>query len=402
MNKGPVLAVALLGLVSGACCTVRTTGSGPSPAGPTLRVPLPSSLSTFGGVPTVTGGNLVTLTGQARSVESTAAVAGLSSVHLTGASVLTVAGDIVDASGRDHGSGTLTAQGSDLVLAGSGVQLGGTLRVQPSAVTVNTTSLVLPASSTITSAHLSFQPPTPSPTPPATAAPSPPPPVPLAGPVTIRGTSPASASVAGPNLRWTDAPADIGVASGEADFSWAGSGSITTAGGSVKGGYLGVRAQQLSASLHRAASNVAVQGTGLALQVYADGVPQVRVAARFDVLSTHATTGSFFSLRPAFVWTPRNLDSTYDMAILRIRPGNAAAGGVHIGLLPMPPMFGGEPHALVGGATGGLKSGDPIDSLVARNGDDKRSIGYDAPVGSTLVLVIEGNFDPITVTVATS
>jgi hypothetical protein len=53
------------------------------------------------------------------------------------------------------------------------------------------------------------------------------------------------------------------------------------------------------------------------------------------------------------------------------------------------------------GDTGGLKSGDPIDSLIARNGDDKRSIGYDAPAHTLLVLVVEGNFDPITVTVQT-
>ena len=99
--------------------------------------------------------------------------------------------------------------------------------------------------------------------------------------------------------------------------------------------------------------------------------------------------------------TLRNLGNTYDMAILSIHPGNVAARGVHIGLRPMPPMFGGESHALVGGDTAGLKSGDAIDSLVARHGDDKRSLGYDAAPGVALVLVVQGNFDPITVTVTT-
>jgi hypothetical protein len=90
------------------------------------------------------------------------------------------------------------------------------------------------------------------------------------------------------------------------------------------------------------------------------------------------------------------------MAILAIHPVNAAAGNVHLGLLPMPPMFGGEAHALTGGDTGGLKGGGAVDSLIARNGDDKRSIGYDAlPPGTVLVLVVQGNFDPITVTVTT-
>jgi hypothetical protein len=193
----------------------------------------------------------------------------------------------------------------------------------------------------------------------------------VAGPVTIR--SPA-VQVAGTDLRWVDAPADLAVSSSEADLSWAGSGSITTAHGPIQSTYLGVRAQQLQATLHRTSSSVGVHGTGLALQAFSNGVPQLRVPARIDILSTGATTG-FLGYRRAFVWTPRNLGNTYDMAILSIHPANAAAGGVHVGLLPMPAMFGGEPHALVGGDTAGLKGGGAIDSLIARHGDDKRSIG---------------------------
>ncbi len=141
-----------------------------------------------------------------------------------------------------------------------------------------------------------------------------------------------------------------------------------------------------------------LQGTGLALQAFADGVPQLRTTAVVNVSTIHGTTGVLNQKR-AFVWTPRNLGSTYDMAILRIRPGNAAAAGVHVGLFPMPPMFGGEPHGLVGGDTTGIKGGLPIESLNARNGDDKRSIGYDAPAGTQMVLIVEGNFDPVTITV---
>jgi hypothetical protein len=206
--------------------------------------------------------------------------------------------------------------------------------------------------------------------------------------------------ISGSGLRLVDAPVDLSVASGEADLSWAGTGSITTGQGPLQATYLGVRAQQLQAKLHRTSSEVDVEGTGLALQAYANGVPQLRVPARIDVLSSGATTG-LLGHRHAFVWTPRNLDNTYDMAILSIRPGNAAAAGVHVGLLPMPAMFGGESHALVGGDTAGLKSGGAIDSLIARHGDDKRSIGYDAPPGVPLVLIIQGNFDSITVTVTT-
>jgi hypothetical protein len=215
--------------------------------------------------------------------------------------------------------------------------------------------------------------------------------------VTLRATG---IQISGSALRLVNPPVDLAVSSGEADLSWAGSGSITTAQGPLHATYLGVRAQQLQATLHRSGSAVDVHGTGLALQAYANGVPQLRIAARVDVLSTGATTG-FFHLRHAFVWTPRNLDNHYDMAILSVRPGNAAASGVHLGLLPMPAMFGGEPHAAVGGDTAGLKSGDAIDSLIARHGNDKRSIGYDAPPGVPLVLIVSGNFDTITVTVTT-
>jgi hypothetical protein len=213
--------------------------------------------------------------------------------------------------------------------------------------------------------------------------------------VTLRGTG---LQVSGAGLRLLNPPTQLVVASGEADLSWAGSGSITTGQGPLHATYLGVRAQDLHATLVRSGSAVQVNGTGLALQAYANGVPQLRISARIDVLSSGATTG-FFHLRHAFVWTPRNLDNHYDMAILSIHPGNAAAGGVHLGLLPMPAMFGGEPHGTVGGDTAGLKSGDAIDSLIARHGNDKRSIGYDAPAGVPLVLIIEGNFAPITVTV---
>jgi hypothetical protein len=221
--------------------------------------------------------------------------------------------------------------------------------------------------------------------------------VPVAGPVTVNATA---LQIAGAGLRLVDAPADLSLTSSEADLSWAGSGSILTSQGSLQATYLGLRAQQLHATVHRTNANVEVHGTGLALQAYADGVPQLRTPARIDVLSTGATTG-FLGRRPAFVWTPRNLGNTFDMAILSIRPGNAAASGVHVGLRPMPPMFGGEPHALVGGDTTGLKGGDVIDSLVARHGDDKRSIGYDAPRGVPLVLIVRGNFDTVTVTVTT-
>ncbi|MDQ1394317.1 MAG: hypothetical protein QOF30_3294 [Acidimicrobiaceae bacterium] len=362
-------------------------------------------------VPNTGEDNMVTLDAQARSVETTAAATGLSSVHLSGTSVLTATGEVVDRTGRSLGNGELRAEGTDVLVTASALQLTGQLRVQPSLVTASGgLGVTFAVSATVASTHLTFQPP---PRPAAPAAPAPgsgsasattvattttvPPPVPVAGPVIVKATG---LQISGSGLRLVDAPADLSVSSSEADLSWAGAGSIITSHGPLQATYLGVRAQQLHAAVHRTNADVEVHGTGLALQAYANGVPQLRTPARIDVVSTGATTG-FLGRRHAFVWTPRNLGNTYDMAILSIHPGNAAASGVHIGLRPMPPMFGGESHALVGGDTAGLKSGDAIDSLVARHGDDKRSLGYDAAPGVALVLIVQGNFDPITVTVTT-
>ncbi|MDQ1429145.1 MAG: hypothetical protein QOK39_2621 [Acidimicrobiaceae bacterium] len=363
---------------------------------------------------TVPGGgdNEVTLGATARSVESTATITGLRSAHFSGTPLLTATGEVTDHAGHVLGTGTLRADGGDVAVTAGDLQVTGLMRIQPGQVTATGGSVTVGVTgsgpATVAASRLTFQPPTPPPpapavppptpagtpttAPPATAAPVPP--VAIAGPVTVRA---ASVGITGSSLRFVDAPADVAVSSPEADLSWAGSGAITTGHGPIQATYLGVRAQRLQATIHRTASEVDVAGNGLALQAYANGVPQFRVAARIDVLSSGATTG-FLGHRHAFVWTPRNLDNITDMAILSIRPGNAAASGVHLGLHPMPPMFGGEPHAPVGGDTAGLAGGDGIDSLIARHGDDKRSIGYDAPPGVQMVLVVQGNFDPITVT----
>lgn len=414
-----------LALLATGCQPSQTLGSGagaPVPAGlsgGTIAAPPgqsgPPALPGQSGqpaqpaVPRSGDDNLVTLDARARSVETTAPVTGLGSVHLSGASVLTATGDVVDHDGRDLGPGSLRAESADVVVTaapGASLQLASLLRVQPAAVTASGVSVTFSRSATVAASRLTFQP---QPRPPATPGSAPdspptvaatttvPPPVPVTGPVTLDATG---LQISGSGLRMVDAPTDLSVSSSEADLSWAGSGSIVTSVGPLKATFLGVRAQQIQATFHRTKADVEVHGTGLALQAYADGVPRLRTPARIDVLSTGATTG-FLGRRHAFVWTPRNLGNTYDMAILSIRPGNAAASGVHVGLRPMPPMFGGEPHALVGGDTAGLKGGDAIDSLVARHGDDKRSIGYDAPPGVPMVLIVQGNFDPVTVTVTT-
>ena len=354
---------------------------------------------------TAAGPNLVTLAGQARSVETTSALAGLATIHLSGPSVLTATIDVTDAAGHHLGTGGVKAVGNDVVVTGPGLTVRGRMRIQPDQVTLNdgasgAVALDLPARSTIAAGTITFQPPSP-PASAASTAPAttlPPPPVTLSGPIAVGS---GSIEVTGSSLRFTDAPAEMQLASPEADFSWAGSGSITTATTApLQAAYLGVRAQRLNVSVRRSPAAVDVGGTALALQAFADGLPQLRTSARVDIASAHAATG-LLNQKRAFVWTPRNLGSTFDMAILRIRPANAAAAGVHIGLLPMPPMFGGEPHGLTGGDTTGLKGGIAIQSLIARHGDDKRSIGYDAPPGVQMELILEGNFDPITVSVPT-
>jgi hypothetical protein len=355
-----------------------TQAQGPGPTATTTPVTFPIT------------NNLVTLDGQARSVETTASLSGLSSIHVSGDPVLTVDGAVA---GR--GVGTLTAAGGDVTITGTEMAVAGRARIQPGVVTLNSsglqsTSVTLSQTAVVSAVTLTFQPKV---TNSSTTVPS----VSLTSPVTVTN---ASAGLGGGDLRWVDAPSELHAVTSEGDLSWAGSGDIQTGNGPLRATYLGVRAQDMVATLQRSSSTVTVNGTGHALQAYANGVPQFRVPARIDVLSTGATTG-FLGRRHAFVWTPRNLNSVFDMAILSIHPGNAAGGSVHVGLLPMPPMFGGEPHALVGGDTSGLKGGSAIDSLIARNGDDKRSIGYDAGAGQEIVLIVQGNFDTITVTIPT-
>jgi hypothetical protein len=425
-NEAVIRRVAILAALVLLATGCRTT---PVESGATLTRPVPvvkggsaggGTGSPPQGLATVPAGgdNEVTLDAKARSVETTAAITGLHSAHFSGTPLLTATGEVTDHAGHVLGMGTLRADGNDVAVSAGDLQVSGQIRVQPGQVTVTGGSVTVAVAGsgpvTVTASRLTFQPPAPPvpPAPPAPAAPPPPPagtpttaapvttvppPVAIAGPVTVRT---ASVGITGASLRFVDAPADVAVSSPEADLSWAGSGTITTGRLPIQATYLGVRALGLQATVHRSASEVDVHGTGLALQAYANGVPQFRVAARIDVLSSGATTG-FLGHRHAFVWTPRNLDNITDMAILSIRPGNSAASGVHLGLHPMPPMFGGEPHALVGGDTAGLKGGDGIDSLIARHGDDKRSIGYDAPPGVAMVLIVQGNFDTITVTITT-
>ena len=189
--------------------------------------------------------NMVTIDAQARSVETTAAATGLSAVHLSGTSVLTATGEVVDRSGRSLGNGSQPAEGTDvLVTACSSLELTGQLRVQPSLVSASGgLGVSFAVSATVASAHLTFQPPAPL----APAAPAPgsgsasattvattttvPPPVPVAGPVILKATS---LQISGRACAWWMLPADLTVSSSEADLSWAGSGSIITSHGPLQ------------------------------------------------------------------------------------------------------------------------------------------------------------------------
>ncbi len=103
----------------------------------------------------------------------------------------------------------------------------------------------------------------------------------------------------------------------------------------------------------------------------------------------------------AFTWAPEN-DS--DMAITGIRPDNAEAGWISLGLLDLPAMCGGESCPARGGDATGFRRGKPINAVIIPGTGDERDIRFGVPSTAALgrhqlALVVEGNFEPIRVVV---
>jgi hypothetical protein len=222
---------------------------------------------------------------------------------------------------------------------------------------------------------------------------------------------------------WTDAPTHLSLTGDKLrhDLSWAGTGHVTGDGVDSQATFTGLRLLDVDAALDRRGASVTVGGEADVAQVYADGVPLLRTTATVGLL--HDAGGVFRTpealqvaagQRGRFIWAPRNTGRV-DMNIMRIRPATADAAWVALRLETAPPMWGGEPHAGVGGDTTGLsdkgtgglfgpRRAAPIDATLGAGKADRREIAFDVPASAAkgphvLALVLEGNFEPMRVEV---
>ena len=293
-----------------------------------------------------------------------------------------------------HGSGP------ELHVAGKGldVTVGGQLRVTASAARFvgARVTVAVPGNVTVAAATFTFEP-TPDPATTATTQPTP-----VPGPVTLISEPGARAAISSGDAEWVEAPPALrATGKGRSTLSWAGQGIVRAEGQDHRAEFLGVKASALEATIERVAGGVRVGGTATFLQVYADGLPKLAGKGRMRIKSTpgqvaRGTNGSF-------TWAPEN-DGKTDFVMTRIRPGNAEAAWVSLGLDKLQPMCGGEPCPVRGGDTSGFRSGRGINAVIIPDTGDERDIRFMVPNDAALgrhqiVITVEGNFEPIRVVV---
>jgi hypothetical protein len=213
---------------------------------------------------------------------------------------------------------------------------------------------------------------------------------------------------------WLDAPPSMEFRAVD-QFSWAGSGEIAVADQHLSSEFLGAMGS-LTVMLTRTADAVQLTGSGGVQQAFVDGQPALNTKADIERLRANITVHAGDTNGSSYVtWAPRNKGS-FAVCILRVAPRSGHAEWVNVGLQHMPPMFGGEQHAPIGGDTSGLgDSGrlfggpDAIDSFIGVGAADRRDLSLSVPNDTapgtyTIEIAIEGNFDPVifsmTVTVA--
>lgn len=373
--------------------TTTTVGSAPGTAAPP-QAPPPAGLPP---VPAVQGPNGVAA--GARSVAYQGGLAGLESIKLRGGS-LDFTGQVVDGSGARR-RGTVRSGGPELHVAGKGldVTVVGQLRVKGTGARIDGLVTVAAAGNvTAAAATFSLQP-TPAPGSSSAAAE----PTPIPGPVTLVSEPGVAANlVPHGEAEWLDAPAVLRlVGKGRTTLSWGGPGVVRADGRDHRAEFLGVKASALDATVERVGAGVRVRGTATFLQVYADGLPVLAGKGRMRVKSTpgHVARGT----NGSFTWAPEN-DGKTDFVMTRIRPGNAEAAWVSLGLDKLAPMCGGEPCPVRGGDTSGLRRGRGINAVIMPGTGDERDIRFlvpdDAALGRhQIVVTVEGNFEPIRVVV---
>jgi hypothetical protein len=421
-----VIAVLLLGAVVGLVTRGDSQPSTHAPRAETTKTPGPTATSQPPPPRSLRGGAAtVAFAGSARSVETDVPVRDLGAVTTDASRWEIEFAEVTTVDGHDLGRGvlTLTGRGAGLRNNTNSLTMRGYLRIVDGAVRIAEGSVVTSTARVQAFGTLLFAPYAASPAPngpPTSTPPTTAPPVAVApGAVVTMGSKGASVSAG----TWRDAPERLPLRGDghRRDLSWAGAGQVT-GDISYRSTFTGLRLIDVDGLVERQGNTSLVHGRAAVVQAYRDGFPQLRTTVSVGQLED----GGGFWRNPAvldvpagargrFVWAPRNT-GVADMNVLRIGPGNAEGGWVSLALETAPPMWGGEPHAGVGGDTTGLQnrgSGGlfssskavPIDATLMAGKADRREVAFWVPSDAsrgphTMVLVIEGNFAPVRVEIS--
>ena len=230
----------------------------------------------------------------------------------------------------------------------------------------------------------------------------------VTGPLRVEG---AGVMTITGGTEWTTPPPEATATSrGRVTVSWAGNGEVKLRDGrTISSGFGGVKGNDLRMTFRRDGGGVVVNGEVQPQQVYADGLPQLTASAAVSIKRAPAPVRSGGG--GDFTWAPFNGGAT-DMVMTRIRPGNELARSINLALETLPPMCGTEecPFGKLGGDTSGLSNrggffgggASPINAVILPGTGDERRISFDLPDGLApgnheMVVVLEGNFEPVTV-----
>ncbi|HVF75560.1 MAG TPA: hypothetical protein VM938_10970 [Acidimicrobiales bacterium] len=380
--------------------TTTTAAAGPPDTTAATPAPPPPDVAALPAVPAVPSPNGVAA--GARSVAYEGGISGIASVKLRGNQAIEFTGQFVDGAGTRR-RGTVRGSGPEVHVAGKALDLTvvGELRIRGTTVHLTRGTIQVASSGNVTAAagSFTFQPAFDPNAPRTTSSPQP---TDVPGPVTLVSEPGVTAGISGGEAEWVDAPATLrATGKDRSTLSWAGPGVVRAAGRDHKGEFLGVKASALEVTIERLPGGVRLRGTATFLQVFADGLPTLPGQGRMRVKRTpgqvaRGTNGSF-------TWAPEN-DGKTDFVMTRIKPGNAEAAWVSLGLDKLPAMCGGEECPVKGGDTTGFRSGRGINAVIRPGTGDERDIRFAVPADAALgrhqiVVVVEGNFEPIRVVV---
>lgn len=346
---------------------------------------------------------------RAASADYIGTIEAVTSVRFTAdAATGSISGKVTDAAGADLGQGTLRLGAGPTAFASPAITLDGQIDVDGNGVVLTEVTVTAARGPlAIEGRGLVFQP--------MHEQGKPPPPERNLGDTKVTVTDGATAVDLGEGKRWDDAPPELRLRDkGRSTLSWAGG------AGRVVGPNrepitatktLGVKADGLAGTITRTNQGLTIRAEGRLRQAYADALPRIPARGRVDVKTTPAPLAA--GAKGRFTWAPTNT-TDYDLAISRIRPGNDHGSWVNLALDHLPMMCGRPTCDRHGGVTDGLgKKGSGgflaggakrINCVILPGTGDERDITFDVPAGTppgdyNLVLVLEGNFEPITVTV---